>query len=107
MTYLNITTETSAYFVEFLAATIDAATFTRDSSLRTAFHMFDTDVTWVRVEDPYIRAHHQILNLVRLCELMVKNCRPSFKSLTVNTSVDPHTEQVRAGFIFGHDWLGT
>lgn len=31
------------YFVEFLAATIDAATFTRDSYLRTAFYMFDTD----------------------------------------------------------------
>jgi len=30
-------------YTEFLAATIDAATFTRDSYLRTAFYMFDTD----------------------------------------------------------------
>lgn len=29
------------------------------------------ELTEVRVEDPYVRAHHQILNFVRFCELLV------------------------------------
>ena len=53
------------------------------------------DVTKVTIEDPYIRAHHQILNLLRLCELLVKKC-PSLKAVAVVTSQSPdaHHEQV-------------
>ena len=32
----------------------------------------DDRVTKVKVEDPYIRAHHQIINFLRLCELCYK-----------------------------------
>ena len=32
-------------------------------------------MTWVEVEDPYIRARHQLHNFVRFCELLVKKCR--------------------------------
>ncbi|XP_059486000.1 MIT domain-containing protein 1-like [Neocloeon triangulifer] len=32
------------------------------------------DVVWVHIEDPYIRKHHQCVNLLRLCELFVAKC---------------------------------
>ena len=35
----------------------------------------DGNVTWVEVEDPYIRARHQLHNFVRFCELVVRRCR--------------------------------
>lgn len=34
----------------------------------------DGNVTWVELQDPYLRAKHQVHNLVRLCELLVKHC---------------------------------
>ena len=34
----------------------------------------DSSVTRVTVEDPYIRAHHQIVNFLRFCELCVARC---------------------------------
>ena len=35
----------------------------------------DGNVTWIEVEDPYIRARHQLHNFVRFCELVVRKCR--------------------------------
>lgn len=32
----------------------------------------DEKLTCVTINDPYIRSHHQILNLLRFCELLVK-----------------------------------
>ncbi|KAM0734360.1 MIT domain-containing protein 1 [Formica fusca] len=34
----------------------------------------DGTVTYINIEDPYIRAFHQCQNLVRLCELAVQKC---------------------------------
>lgn len=34
----------------------------------------DGTVTYIDIEDPYIRAFHQCQNLVRLCELAVQKC---------------------------------
>jgi len=52
----------------------------------------DDDVVKVTVEDPYIRAHHQILNLLRLCELLVKKCK-SLSVINVITSREPNPGQ--------------
>jgi len=35
----------------------------------------DEFVTQVFVQDPYIRSHHQVVNFLRLCELLVVKCR--------------------------------
>lgn len=34
----------------------------------------DATITYIDIEDPYIRAFHQCQNLVRLCELAVQKC---------------------------------
>lgn len=34
----------------------------------------DSDITHVKVEDPYIRNHNQCQNFLRFCELLVKKC---------------------------------
>ena len=47
----------------------------------------DEDVTKVTLEDPYIRSHHQILNLLRFFELLVKKCK-SLTTIRVLTSKD-------------------
>ncbi|XP_015119703.1 MIT domain-containing protein 1 [Diachasma alloeum] len=48
----------------------------------------DATVTHVRIEDPYIRAYHQCLNLVRLCELAVQKCT-SLSRVSLITTQDP------------------
>lgn len=35
----------------------------------------DGNVEWVKIRDPYIRAKHQVHNLVRFCEMLVKHCK--------------------------------
>ena len=35
----------------------------------------DGNVEWVDVEDPYIRAKHQVHNFVRFCEVVLKGCK--------------------------------
>lgn len=35
----------------------------------------DEFVTQVFVQDPYIRSHHQVINFLRLCELLVVKCK--------------------------------
>ena len=67
----------------FLPLQIRIQNDSQGHSYETLFgHVFTSDVTSVTVEDPYIRAHHQILNLVRLCEMMVKRCGPSLNRIT-------------------------
>lgn len=34
----------------------------------------DGNVEWVELRDPYLRAKHQLHNLVRFCELLVEHC---------------------------------
>ena len=43
----------------------------------------------VAVEDPYIRATHQINNFARFCEIVVK--RPTIRNITLMTSYDENT----------------
>lgn len=35
----------------------------------------DGNVEWAEIQDPYLRTKHQIHNLVRFCELLVKHCK--------------------------------
>ena len=45
----------------------------RGNSYSRLFSKFiDDKLTSVRIEDAYIRNHHQLLNLLRFCELLVK-----------------------------------
>ncbi|GFO11641.1 mit domain-containing protein 1-like [Plakobranchus ocellatus] len=44
-------------------------------------------VTSVEVDDPYVRAHHQVQNFLRLCELIIKKKCP-VKTITLNTGRD-------------------
>lgn len=46
-----------------------------DHSYSSVFSQcLDGNVEWVEVLDPYLRTKHQIHNLVRFCELLVKHC---------------------------------
>ena len=44
------------------------------------------------VEDPYIRAHHQIVNFLRFCELCVKKCE-NLKHIKLITTSDNSADQ--------------
>lgn len=44
----------------------------------------------VEIEDPYIRANHQIQNFVRFCEAVVKS--PTVKTIKLTTSYDQDTD---------------
>ncbi|KAI4495550.1 hypothetical protein M0802_008562 [Mischocyttarus mexicanus] len=48
----------------------------------------DAMVTYIQIEDPYIRTFHQCQNLVRLCELAVHKCH-SLSKITLITTSDP------------------
>ncbi|XP_035742186.1 MIT domain-containing protein 1-like isoform X2 [Vespa mandarinia] len=48
----------------------------------------DAMVTYIQIEDPYIRAFHQCQNLVRLCELAVQKCH-SLSKISLITTCDP------------------
>lgn len=52
----------------------------------------DDRVTKVKVEDPYIRAHHQIINFLRLCELSYKEC-PALACISLLTSRCPQQSE--------------
>lgn len=49
----------------------------------------DGNITWVEVDDPYIRARHQLHNFVRFCELLVKKCRKLARIHLTTTSSTP------------------
>jgi hypothetical protein len=46
------------------------------------------DVKEILIEEPYIKDHYQLLNLVMLCELIVTKCR-NIKCIRVTTNKDP------------------
>ena len=52
----------------------------------------DDMVTMVTVEDPYIRAHHQVVNFLRLCELCVRNC-PKLAKISLLTTKDTNEKE--------------
>ena len=57
-------------------------------SYETIFGRFlDDSVHVISVEDPYIRAHHQIVNFLRFCELCVKKC-DNLREIKLTTSCD-------------------
>ena len=49
-------------------------------------------MTTVWVEDPYIRAHHQIVNFLRLCELCVNKC-PNLANISLVTTKDSNEKE--------------
>lgn len=53
----------------------------------------DENVTQVTVEDPYIRAHHQVVNFLRFSELCVKKCPGLARLQLVTTRDSQHGEQ--------------
>lgn len=60
------------------------------NSYETIFGRFLEDsVTVIEVEDPYVRSHHQIVNFLRFCELVVKKCS-DLKKINLSTSHDNH-----------------
>jgi len=62
---------------------------TQGHGLQELFGRFlDPSVTMVKVEDPYIRAHHQVINFLRLCELCVREC-PALASIRLLTGRCP------------------
>jgi len=62
-------------------------------SYETIFGRFlDSSVTNIIVEDPYIRAHHQIVNFLRFCELCAKKCA-NLKSVTLQTTPDANEQE--------------
>jgi hypothetical protein len=56
----------------------------------------DDEVREILIEEPYIKDHYQLLNLVMLCELIVSKCR-NIKCMRVTTNKDtsPNSEQVK------------
>ena len=63
------------------------------NSYNSLFGRFlDETVTTVSVEDPYIRAHHQIVNFLKLCELCVKKC-PNMTRISLMTAKDSNEKE--------------
>merc|ERR1719470_152615 len=63
------------------------------NSYNSLFGRFlDETVTTVTVEDPYIRAHHQVVNFLRLCELCVKKC-PNLATISLVTAKDGNEKE--------------
>lgn len=50
----------------------------------------DDGVTEVQLDEPYLREHYQLTNLVRFCELLVVKCR-NLKLISVTTSMKDET----------------
>lgn len=57
--------------------------------------LIDSTLTKVEVEDPYIRAGHQIQNFLRLSELLVQKA-PSLRCITLYTSQDHNSESAKS-----------
>lgn len=63
-----------------------------DNSLNHSYErvfgrFLDEDVRNIKIEDPYIRSFHQVQNLVRFSELVVKKCK-NLKCLHLLTTKD-------------------
>ena len=61
-------------------------------SYSTVFsNCMDGNVESITINDPYIRARHQLHNFVRFCELAVKKCR-RLKAISLSTGKYPQNE---------------
>jgi ATP-dependent Lon protease len=63
-------------------------------SYETIFGPYLKDADQIMVEDPYIRAHHQIVNFLRFCEVVVRLARP--KKILLVTAFDNQAEKEEA-----------
>jgi ATP-dependent Lon protease len=63
-------------------------------SYETIFAPYLKDADQITVEDPYIRAHHQIVNFLRFCEVAVRLGRP--KKILLVTNFDTQIEKEEA-----------
>ncbi len=63
-------------------------------SYETIFGPYLKDADQITVEDPYIRAHHQIVNFLRFCEVAVRLARP--KKILLVTAFDSQAEKDEA-----------
>jgi hypothetical protein len=45
------------------------------------------NVNWVELDDPYVKANHQVHNFVRFCEMLVKHCKSTLKKISLHTGV--------------------
>ena len=67
-------------------------------SYETLFKDYLTDASEIILEDSYIRQKHQISNLLRLCELLVK--MGSFKKITLITGYDDEQQKRENEMVF-------
>jgi ATP-dependent Lon protease len=63
-------------------------------SYETIFGSYLEDAKEIRVEDPYIRQHHQIVNFLRFCETVVRCAKP--QKITLITKFDNDLEKDEA-----------
>ena len=63
-------------------------------SYETIFGPYLKDAEQITIEDPYIRAHHQIVNFLRFCEVAVRLARP--KKILLVTAFDSQAEKDEA-----------
>ncbi|XP_046747857.1 MIT domain-containing protein 1-like [Diprion similis] len=63
----------------------------------TVFGRFlDASVTYIHIEDPYIRSFHQCQNLLRLCELGIQKCHSLAHVTLVTTQDSDHRNEQTA-----------
>ncbi|CAB3379449.1 Hypothetical predicted protein [Cloeon dipterum] len=72
-------------YTEHLDIQQDATGFSYNSVLG---RFLGADVAWAHVEDPYIKKHHQCMNFLRLCELLVLKCTQLKEIRLVTTAGD-------------------
>lgn len=53
----------------------------------------DSDVIYVTIEDPYIRAFHQVQNLIKFSEMLIKHCSNLKRIKLITTQSDSESEQ--------------
>ena len=63
-------------------------------SYETIFKDYLSGASELRIEDPYIRQHHQIINFLRFCETVVRLAKP--KKITLVTKFDNELEKDEA-----------
>jgi ATP-dependent Lon protease len=63
-------------------------------SYETIFKEYLAGAKELRIEDPYIRQHHQIVNFLRFCETVVRLAKP--KKITLVTKFDDELEKDEA-----------
>jgi ATP-dependent Lon protease len=65
-------------------------------SYETIFKDYLPQTEEITVEDPYIRAHHQIVNFLRFCETAVRLAKPKRIVLVTNFDNEPEKDEAMA-----------